>query len=142
MSTSFQSVPSLWPCQYYNTDLQIRVLTGKLFFLFLNQNICCRYSKHMFKLMGKQINAILGAQTILSWTYELYINVMNGSVHEILVLIASAGAAKVQTSLCMRTVSPEPVLLVYIRLKCQKTQTKHKTSSPNSLEAGVCVFTR
>ena len=47
---------------------------GKLSSLFLNQNICCRYSKepsqwdgsfehakHMFKLMGKEINAILGA---------------------------------------------------------------------------------
>ena len=66
------------------SDLQIRVHTGKLFFLFLNQNICCGYSKersqwdgsfehpkHMFKLMDKEINAILGAQTILIWTYEL-----------------------------------------------------------------------
>ena len=57
--------------------------TGKLFFLFLDQNIFCGYSKepsqrdssfmhpkHMFKFMGKQINAILGAQTILIWTYE------------------------------------------------------------------------
>ena len=54
----------------------------KLFFLFLNQNMCCGYSKepsqwdgsfehrkHMTKLMGKEINAILGAQTILIWTY-------------------------------------------------------------------------
>ena len=61
--------------------LQIRVHTGKLFFLFLNQNLCCGYSKepsqwdgsfeqpkHMFKLMGKEINTILGAQTILIWT--------------------------------------------------------------------------
>ena len=51
----------------------------KIIFLFLNQNICCGYSKeqsqwdgsfehpkHMFKLMGKEINAIFGgAQTIL-----------------------------------------------------------------------------
>ena len=54
----------------------------KLFFLFVNQNICCGYSKypsqwdgsfenpkHLFKLMGKEINAIKGAQTILIWTY-------------------------------------------------------------------------
>ena len=27
------------------------------------------HSKHMFKLMGKEINTILGAQTILIWTY-------------------------------------------------------------------------
>ena len=27
------------------SGLQIRVRTGKLFFLFLNQNICCGYSK-------------------------------------------------------------------------------------------------
>ena len=63
------------------TGLQIRVRTEKLFFLFLNQNICCGYSKNrlnekillstqnMFKLMGKEINAILGAQNILIWTY-------------------------------------------------------------------------
>ena len=57
----------------------------KLFFLFLSQNICCGYSKepsqwdgsfehpkHMFKLMGKDINAILGEQTILIWTYVCY----------------------------------------------------------------------
>ena len=63
----------------------------KLFFLFLNQNICCRYSKelsqwddsfehpkHMFELMGKEINAILGAQTILIWTYG-FVNAQNWS---------------------------------------------------------------
>ena len=62
-----------------------KVCTGKLinnFFLFLNQNIYCGYSKepsqlkgsfehlkHVFKLMGKEINTNLGAQTILIWTY-------------------------------------------------------------------------
>ena len=56
-------------------SLQIRVHTGKLF-LFLNQNMLWvlkelsqwdgsfEHPKHMFKLMGKGINAILGAQTI------------------------------------------------------------------------------
>ena len=52
--------------------LQIRVRIGKLFSLFLIQNICCGYSKepsqgdgsfehpqHMFKLMGKKIIKIL-----------------------------------------------------------------------------------
>ena len=29
------------------SDLQIRVSTGKLAFLFLNQNICCGYSKEL-----------------------------------------------------------------------------------------------
>ena len=57
------------------SGLQIRVHTGKLFFLKLNQNICFGYSKeppkHMYKLMGKEINAILGSQTILIWTFEL-----------------------------------------------------------------------
>ena len=61
----------------------MRVRTGKLFFLFPNQSICYGYSKepsqcdgsfehpkHMFKLIGKEINAIVGAQTILIWTYE------------------------------------------------------------------------
>ena len=27
-------------------------------------------TQNMFKLMGKEINAILGAQTILIWTYD------------------------------------------------------------------------
>ena len=27
------------------------------------------FPKHMFKKMGKEINAVLGAQTILIWTY-------------------------------------------------------------------------
>ena len=47
--------------------LQIRAHTGKVFFLFLI--ICCGYSKDMFKLMGNEINAVLGAQTILIRTY-------------------------------------------------------------------------
>ena len=64
--------------------LQIRVLIGKPFSLFLIQNICCGYSKepsqwdgsfehpkHMIKLTGKVINEILGAQTILIWTYAI-----------------------------------------------------------------------
>ena len=71
----------IYKSQQTISGLQIRVRTGKLFFLFLNQNICCGYSKepsqwdgsfehpkHMFKLIGKEINAILGAQSILIWT--------------------------------------------------------------------------
>ena len=58
----------------YKTGLQIRFCTGKVFFLFFNQNIRCEYSKDtsqcMFKLMGKEINAILGAQTFFIWTYD------------------------------------------------------------------------
>ena len=54
------------------SGLQIRVHIGKLFSLFLIQNICCGYSKepsqrddsfehpnNMFKLMGKKIIKIL-----------------------------------------------------------------------------------
>ena len=61
--------------------LQISVRTEKLFSYFstktyvvgtlknpLNVTVLCA-PKHMFKLMGKEINAILGAQTILIWTY-------------------------------------------------------------------------
>ena len=59
--------------------LQIRVCIGKLFSLFLIQNICCGYSKessqgdgsfehpkHMFKLMGKKIIEILHNKISLS----------------------------------------------------------------------------
>ena len=28
--------------------------------------------KHMFKLIGKEINAVIGAQTILVWTYDFF----------------------------------------------------------------------
>ena len=72
--------------EFPNTGLQIRVCTGKSFFLLLNQNICCGYSKepsqgdgslehpeHMLKLIVKEINAILGAQTILIWTHTCII---------------------------------------------------------------------
>ena len=52
---------------YGYSGLQIRVLIGNLFSLFLIQNICCGYSKnrrnehpkHMFKLIGKKIIKIL-----------------------------------------------------------------------------------
>ena len=63
--------------------LQIRVGTGKWFFLLLNQNICCGYSKetsqwdgsfeHPFNFMGKEINAILCPQTILIWTHAIFV---------------------------------------------------------------------
>ena len=62
--------------------LQIRVRIWKLFFLFLNQNIRCGYSKepsqwdgsfehpkHMFKLMIKKIIAILRSNILFIWTY-------------------------------------------------------------------------
>ena len=55
-----------------DTGLKLRVRNKNLIFLFLNQNICCGYSKepsqwdgsfehpkHMFKLMGKKIFTIL-----------------------------------------------------------------------------------
>ena len=58
----------------HGSGLQIRVRTRKLFFLILNQNICCGYSKepshwdgsfehpkHMFKLMGKKTITILNS---------------------------------------------------------------------------------
>ena len=62
---------------------QIGVRNWKLFFLFLNQNICCGYSKeprwdgsfqhpkHMFKLMDKKIMAILRIYFWFNWLYVL-----------------------------------------------------------------------
>ena len=56
----------------------------KIIFVFLTQNICFEYSKepsqwdgsfehpkHMFKSLGKEINATIGAQNILIWTYVI-----------------------------------------------------------------------
>ena len=40
------------------------------------------HPKHMFKLKGKEINAILGLQTILIWTYVLMC-IQFESFHEI-----------------------------------------------------------
>ena len=65
-----------------STGPKIRERNWKLFFLFLNQNICCGYSKepsrwvssfehpkHMFKLMDKKIIAILRKLFFLKWPY-------------------------------------------------------------------------
>ena len=62
--------------------LQIRVRNWKLFFLFLNQNICCGYSKEpsrwdgsfehpklMFKLIDKKTIAILHNLFLHNWSY-------------------------------------------------------------------------
>ena len=60
----------------------IKVRNGELFFLFLNQNICCGYPKvpsqwdgsfehpkHVFKLMDKKINSILLSKiSVLPWS--------------------------------------------------------------------------
>ena len=34
------------------------------------KNHLIEHPNNMFKLMGKEMNAVLGAQTILIWTYE------------------------------------------------------------------------
>ena len=65
-----------------NPGPQLRVCNWKLFFLFLNQNICCGYSKepswedssiehpkHMFKLMDKKIITILRKLFLFNWPY-------------------------------------------------------------------------
>ena len=48
-----------------STGLLLRVRNKNLFFLFLNQNICCGHPKSMFIIMGKKINAILRSKTLL-----------------------------------------------------------------------------
>ena len=79
------------PRVHESTGPQIRVCNWKLFFLFLNQNICCGYSKnhlnetvllstqkHMFKLMDKKIIAILRWKYLLNWPYDPYSIADNG----------------------------------------------------------------
>ena len=64
---------------------QIRVCNRKLFFLFLNQNICCEFSKesprwdgsfghpkHMFELMGKKIITISARKIYLTSPMNLW----------------------------------------------------------------------
>ena len=61
------------------SGLQIRVRIGKLFSLFLIQNISCEYSKdgsfehpkHMFKLMGKKILQFYAHKISLSGPMQL-----------------------------------------------------------------------
>ena len=41
-------------------------------------------TQNTFKLMGKEINAILGAQAILIWTYACVLIILNVILNEIL----------------------------------------------------------
>ena len=83
------------PCSRHNIAVRPpdKSAYWKIIFLFLNQNICCGYSKelsrwdssfehpkHMFKLMGKEINAIFGAQTILNLIVGLGAQWLSGRV--------------------------------------------------------------
>ena len=65
------------------SGLQIRESNWKLIFLFLNQNICCGYSKEpsqwdgsfeltkqMLILMGKKIFTILRSEYLFIWSYD------------------------------------------------------------------------
>ena len=70
------------------SGLQIRVRNQKLFFLFLNQNICCGCSKEpshwdgsfeqpkqMLKLIDKKILAILRRKFVPIWTYDFVLRI-------------------------------------------------------------------
>ena len=71
-----------WDSLRSKSGLQINVRNWKLFFLFLNQNICCECSKEpsqwdgsfenpkqMFRLLGKKIIAFLRSKSLLNWPY-------------------------------------------------------------------------
>ena len=78
----------------------LRVPTKKLIFLFLNQNICCGYSKepyqrdgcfehtkHMLELMDKKIFTLLRSKFCLSkqsinhiYTFATLLNLMNHTI--------------------------------------------------------------
>ena len=67
--------------QYGKTVLlpvYIRLHNRKIIFYFLNQNICCRYSKEpsqrVLKLMVKQIFKIFGSNVLFISMYELIRN--------------------------------------------------------------------
>ena len=64
---------------WWDTGLQLRGCTIKLFFLFLNRNICCAYSKepshwdgsfehpkHMIKIVDKKILTVLRSKVLLT----------------------------------------------------------------------------
>ena len=69
-------------CVFDQNSLYIKSVPKKIIFLFLNQNICCGYSKepsqgdgsfehpkHMLKLMGKKIFTILRSKIVFISTY-------------------------------------------------------------------------
>ena len=75
-------VPLPYHIKMRGPGLKIRVRIGKLFYLFLIQNIYCGYSKersqwdgsfeypNTFQLMDKKIIAILRKLFLLNWPYE------------------------------------------------------------------------
>ena len=86
------------------SGLQINVRNWKLFFLFLNQNICCGYSnepsqwdgsfehpKQMFRLLGKKIIAFLRSTILLSRTYDWH--------HKLVLTADVSGSADAQSDL-------------------------------------------
>ena len=81
--TRHSSVNTLIYTHQHLAGLELRVCNEKIIFLFLDQNICCGYSKepsqwdgsfelpkHMLKIMGKKIF------TILSWKFLFYLNLL------------------------------------------------------------------
>ena len=80
---SWNSKKHSWLQVFVAPGPQIRVRNWKLFFLFLNQNVCCGYlkepsrwdgsfenPKHMFKLMDKKIITILRLNFLLNCPYK------------------------------------------------------------------------
>ena len=111
----------------------IRVRTKQIFFLFLNQNICCGYSKepsqwdgsfehpkHMLKLMDKKIFTILHSKNMFIWTYGFFkLNpfLTNGIYHK-------TTHNKVGKAHCMywvvRSYTVKPVLSGYSKIDKRK----------------------
>ena len=71
----------------YFTILKCFILIVKIIFVFLNQNICCGYSKeasqrdasfeypkHLLKLMSKKIFTVLRSKIVFTWNPVLDIN--------------------------------------------------------------------
>ena len=99
--------------------------------LFLNQNICCGYSKepsqcddsfehpkHMFRLLGKKIITILHSKILLK------------SVHKILLLIPSASSEGLCESAHMCRLARAFAACIHKKWMYMKTRTKIQTSNP------------
>ena len=87
-----KSCPTPPPPPHKKTKTK-RVCNWKLFFIFLNQNICYGYSKepsqwdgsfehpkHMFKLMDKKIITILRRTFLLNWPYGSNLKMINSFI--------------------------------------------------------------
>ena len=132
------------------SGLQIRVCIGKLFPLFLIQNICCGYSKessqwdgsfehpkHMFKLIGKEIITILPSWNFLIWIYGiLFVLMLYASVNNFSVMLGTF-LGLTSTKQRIKFLPYGQNILIPVRLKPAAPQSQVEHSTTKSLHSSL-----